>query len=214
MRVFALAPRALAAQSHDALCGVGARADSYFKNTGRQLALVERFIFKNKHTPEQMEEKKQSLTIISTAHNFSEILAALLFLFILLAEGVANGLGLHKEESHGDLMSGYFKDSGMMGGWRGEVGPLETGCVLLMVLISRVLMTLVEEYVSADKYKPRRHIVTTYLELLCFKGPLKYRMLCYFFVACACVVAPSELGFFGKDMHALRLAEDDEHTRF
>ena len=64
---------------------------------------------------------------------------------------------------------------------------------------------------NLDEWIALRYWLAT---LLCFKGPLKYRMLCYFFVACACVVAPSELGFFGKDMHALRLAEDDEHTRF
>ena len=160
-------------------------------------------------TDQEMERKKTDMSIIATAHNFAEILAVVILLLALVAEGVCHLLGVSKHGDQADVMSPYFRESGIFGGWRGAISPEETALVLVVVLACRILCTPFEEKLGASRFPPRTAVVQHYLRLLASEGPASMRVLCWACVVSCLFTNVSELCFYGKSMAAMRDATDD-----
>ena len=107
------------------------------------------------------------------------------------------------------MISPYFRESGILGGWRGAVSPTETAVVLLMVFVGRIIFMPFEEKLGASKFPPRTGIVHHYMELMASAGTTKQHSLCWaVFVACL-FTNISQFAFHGKDKAAVRAAMDD-----
>ena len=186
---------------------------SLFKNCGYQLRCFQ--VINEKLTGQQTsqaatETKYADLTLVAAAHNFAEIAAATIMGLLVLAEAICHAMGLSEYGSHATVMSPYFRESGILGGWRGAVSPAETAAVMALILCARVGCTFLEEAIAEARFAPRRRIVARYMRLLARDGPEHFRTMCLAFLLAILFVMPAELSLFGRDLARIRAAADDE----
>ena len=142
-------------------------------------------------------EKRTGLAVTSTAHNFGEIMSAVLILTILAADTVCHGAGLSSNGSLANVMPAYYRE-GMVAAFQGGVPSGETAAVLLVVLTGRICGTLLEERCALGAFGPQRKDIKRYLQLLIGDGPPRIRVMCVVLVVAQFVIVTARLPFYSR----------------
>ena len=181
-------------------------AFSFFKNTGIHLELMQCVGITN-FTPEVLKQKRTDVAIIGFAHNVAELLAALVVLCILIAEAICVGIGFWDQP----FMPAKYRNSGITGGWRGDIPRAHTFMLVLIVLVARWYSTILEEKFGSARFAPRRNVVKTYITLLLRDGPFPFRVMCYAVMLAQLFIMSGDLAYFGGMV--LDQAEYDAKTQ-
>lgn len=170
-------------------------------------------------TEESYAEKRHNLSVVATSHNIGEILSVLMLLAVLGSEALFMGVFGFSAGSDGAVsttMAGKFRESGITGGWRASarsgagVSRAEVAGVLTLVLVLRILCTLFEERLGAKRFGPRGKTVNKFVDLVLREGKVNFRMMCWMCVLAQLFILPSELAYYGADLHAAAKAATDD----
>ena len=148
--------------------------------------------------PQAQDEKRTGLAVTSTAHNFGEIMSAVLILTILAADTVCRGAGLSSDGSLANVMPAYYRDAGMAAGFQAGVPSGETAAVLLVLLTGRICGTLLEERYALGEFGPPRKDIKRYLQLLLGDGPPRVRVMCVVLVVAQFLLVCARLPYYGS----------------
>ena len=91
-------------------------------------------------------------------------------------------------------MAAKYRDSGITGGWRGDIPRQQTFVLILIILVARIVATLLEEKLGSARFGPRRKHVKTYVTLLLKDGAFSFRVLCIAITLAQLFIIPAEMG--------------------
>ena len=133
---------------------------------------------KSKITGKQISEaeltkKKIDLAVVSTAHNFAEIAAAVLLLFIMCEH--CHTVGLNQGGAHEDVMSPFFKSRASSEDAADNL-PMQAAIGLVLVTLCRMAFTAEEKIAASALSRRHRHP----LRLMSTEGPERFRMTALF----------------------------------
>ena len=106
-------------------------------------------------------------------------------------------------------MPAKFRETGITGGWRGEVPKAEVAIALLMVLFLRASCTLFEDKLGAKRFGARGGTVTKMVDLILRDGPQYKRAMCFLTMLAPLMILPTELAYVGLDLQAAAAEADD-----